>query len=412
MKILHTSDWHLGRSLYSRKRYQEFAAFLDWLVQTIEDEQVEVLIVAGDVFDTSTPGNRAQELYYRFLTRISRTGCRYIVITAGNHDSPSFLDAPKGLLRTMNVHVIGSLPEIPEDEVLELQKDGRTELIVCAVPYLRDKDIRTAAPGETITEKNLKLVEGMKNHYLDVCGIARDRQTALEGLGMGKVPILAMGHLFTAGGKTVEGDGVRDLYVGSLAHVGREVFPPWIDYLALGHLHIPQSVGGVRHIRYSGSPIPMGFNEANQQKKVVLIEFSGTDPEIREYPVPCFQPLVCLSGSLETITASLEKMKKEGSRAWVEVEYTGSDVTGNLRECFEDILGGSDVEILRIKNRRVMEQWIHRAGEEETLDDLDEKDVFDRFLNAFEIPGEDRPELIDSYTEILRSLHEGDVNAE
>ena len=123
MKILHTSDWHLGRSLYGRKRYKEFSAFLDWLAQTIEDENVDALLVAGDVFDTSTPSNRAQELYYRFLCRVAASSCRHVVVVAGNHDSPSFLNAPKELLRALNVYVVGAVTESLEDEVIVLEKN-------------------------------------------------------------------------------------------------------------------------------------------------------------------------------------------------------------------------------------------------------------------------------------------------
>ncbi|MDZ4186401.1 MAG: exonuclease subunit SbcD, partial [Desulfuromonadales bacterium] len=91
MKLLHTSDWHIGRALYGRKRYDEYQAFLNWLAALIESEDIDVLLVAGDVFDNSTPSNRAQELYYRFLCRVAATPSRHVVITAGNHDSPSFL---------------------------------------------------------------------------------------------------------------------------------------------------------------------------------------------------------------------------------------------------------------------------------------------------------------------------------
>ena len=123
MKILHTSDWHLGRSLYGRKRYQEFTQFLDWLRVTIENESIDVLLVAGDIFDTSTPSNRAQELYYRFLYEVSGSCCRHIVVIAGNHDSPSFLNAPKQLLRALNVYVVGQITESPEDEVVVLSDE-------------------------------------------------------------------------------------------------------------------------------------------------------------------------------------------------------------------------------------------------------------------------------------------------
>ena len=133
MNILHTSDWHLGRMLYGRKRYQEFAAFLDWLLELVEQQSVDVLIVAGDIFDTTTPSNKAQSLYYRFLARLSHSCCRHVVVVGGNHDSPSFLEAPKALLQFLDIHIIGAAQEQPEDEVLLLRDaQDQLELIVCA----------------------------------------------------------------------------------------------------------------------------------------------------------------------------------------------------------------------------------------------------------------------------------------
>ena len=412
MRILHTSDWHLGRSLYGRKRYDEFSAFLDWLAQTIADEKIDALLVAGDVFDTSTPSNRAQELYYRFLCRVSNSCCRHVVVIGGNHDSPSFLNAPKELLRALNVYVVGSMTEDLDNEVVILHKEEQPEAIICAVPYLRDKDIRTVAPGETIDDKNVKLVEGLKKHYAGVCEIAEQKQNEFEKEGYTGIPIVAMGHLFTAGGKTVDGDGVRELYVGSLAHVEKDVFPSSIDYLALGHLHVPQKVGNADNIRYSGSPIPMGYGEANQEKKVLLIEFSSAASNIQELPVPCFQQLIRIVGSLDDIHPKLEELKKEGSHAWLEIEYTGKDVIANLRDMLDETLADSSMEIRRIKNRRLIDRVISAISEDETLDDLDAGDVFTRCLDAFEVPDEDREELTVSYNEIIKSLDEEDVNAE
>lgn len=421
MKILHTSDWHLGRSLYGRKRYEEFSAFLDWLVQTIESEKVDALLVAGDVFDTSTPSNRAQELYYGFLCRVAASCCRHVVVIAGNHDSPSFLNAPKELLRALNVYVVGSMTDVLEDEVIEIFDfrsgilDCDKSAIICAVPYLRDKDVRIVEPGETIDDKNRKLVEGIKTHYVEVVKIAEwKREEVLKQSKISdqksKIPIIAMGHLFTAGGKTVDGDGVRELYVGSLAHVGAEVFPSAIDYLALGHLHVPQVVGSAAHIRYCGSPIPMGYGEATQEKKVVLIDFNSTTPNIQELPVPCFQELVRIVGSLDDIHTKLERLKKEECSAWLEIEYTGGDIIGTLREMLDEAMAGSAMEIRRIKNRRVMDRVISTVAEDETLDDLDAGDIFTRCLDAFEVSDEDREELTVSYNEIIKSLHEEDVN--
>ncbi len=422
MKILHTSDWHLGRSLYGRNRYEEFTAFLDWLAETIERERVDALLVAGDVFDIGTPSNRAQELYYRFLCRVASSCCRHVVVIAGNHDSPSFLNAPKELLRALNVHVVGSMDSALENEVIEILDCEGAEInvaksaIVCAVPYLRDKDIRTVEPGETIDTKNEKLVAGIRKHYQDVVALAEqkrassDQKSAIKNLQSkiknSSVPIIAMGHLFTSGGKTVVDDGVRELYVGSLAHVGVDIFPAAVDYVALGHLHVPQVVGGVEHIRYSGSPIPMGYGEAGQEKKVVIVTFDGNRPDIQEITVPCFQELLRIVGSLDDILAKITDLKKEQSSAWLEIEYTGRDGVASLREMLDEAIAGSGLEIRRIKNRQVMDRVIHRANEEETLDDLDVNDVFSRCLDAFEVPDEEREELITSYQEIIRDIYE------
>ena len=411
MKILHTSDWHLGRSLYGRKRYEEFSAFLHWLSTTIESESIDALLVAGDIFDTSTPSNRAQELYYRFLCRVAGSCCRHIVVIAGNHDSPSFLDAPKELLRALNVYVVGAVSQDHEDEVLVLyDRQDRPEAIICAVPYLRDKDIRTVEPGETIDDKNMKLVLGLKHHYEKVCELAEEKRAACKKDGHRDIPIIGMGHLFTAGGKTVDGDGVRELYVGSLAHVGQNVFPAAMDYLALGHLHVPQTVGGSTHIRYCGSPIPMGYGEAAQEKKVIIVHFNATTPTIEELAVPCFQPLERIVGSLDDIQSRLEQLKKDGSKAWLELEYTGSDITGNLREMLEETMVDSSMEIRRIKNKRLIERVISTIQENETLDDLDVQQVFTRCLDTFEIKPEEREQLIHSYNEIIKFLQEEDIN--
>lgn len=409
MKILHTSDWHIGRNLYGRKRYKEFELFLSWMVETIERETVNVLLIAGDVFDTSTPSNRAQELYYRFLNSVAGSSCRHVIVTAGNHDSPSFLDAPKELLKALNVHVIGSVTENLNDEVLVLSgKDGSAELIVCAVPYLRDKDIRIAEAGESIDDKERKLIEGIRKHYAEVTAFAEEKRVQLGG----NIPIVATGHLFTAGGQTVEGDGVRELYVGSLAHVATNIFPGTLNYIALGHLHVPQKVGGSEIIRYSGSPLPMGFGEAKQEKSLCLVVFDGLSLNIELIPVPVFQSLERIRGNIEELSNKILELAASGSKAWLEIIYEGNEVISDLRERLDLAVGTSDMEILRVKNNRIIDRVIHQIDDEETLDDLDVNDVFERCLIAHEVPDEQRPELIIAYQEMLRSLYEEDTHAE
>jgi DNA repair protein SbcD/Mre11 len=408
MKILHTSDWHLGRALDHRKRYDEYEAFLNWLAELIESRDINALLVAGDVFDSSTPSNRAQELYYRFLCRVAASP-RHVVVTAGNHDSPSFLDAPRELLKFLNIHVVGCASEAAADEVIVIDgPDGEPRLIVCAVPYLRDRYIRTAEAGESVEDKERKIVEGIRTHYRTVYDAAREKQAMLKR----PVPIVAMGHLYTVGGKTVDGDGVRELYIGSLLHVGRDVFPEGIGYLALGHLHIPQTVGKSDFIRYSGSPLAIGFGEATQQKNVVLVEFSDGAPVVTEIPVPRFQELRTIRGDWPALARALDELKGRGSRAWLEILYEGDEAAGDLQKRLDEAIAGTAIEILRIRNNRMLERAMSGKTGEETLDDLNVTDVFERCMEAHNVSTERRPALLGAYREIIVSLDEQDSRAE
>lgn len=413
MKILHTSDWHIGRTLYGRKRYEEFEAFLTWLSETIQQNEIDALLVAGDIFDTSAPSNRAQELYYRFLCRVAASSCRHVVVVAGNHDSPSFLNAPKELLKALDVHVVGSSAESPEDEVLVLRNGQDVpELIVCAVPYLRDRDIRVAEAGESIEDKERKLIEGIRTHYAAVAALAEQKR---EELGA-DIPIVGTGHLFTAGGQTVDGDGVRELYVGSLAHVTAGIFPACFNYLALGHLHVPQKVNGSETIRYSGSPLPMGFGEAKQQKSVCQIEFHSTAASVQLIDVPIFQKLERIKGDWDGISNRILELSATDdpsqSGVWLEIIYEGEEVIGDLRERLEASISSTHMEILRIKNNRIIDRVMGQIHEEETLDDLNVNDVFERCLAVHDVPEEQRPELLRAYQEAVSSLYDDDVKAE
>lgn len=409
MRVLHTSDWHIGRTLYGRKRYEEFESFLTWLAEKIQENSIDVLLVAGDVFDTSTPTNRAQELYYRFLCQVIDSPCRHIIVIAGNHDSPSFLNAPRTLLKALDVHVVGSSTETLEDEVLVLRNhQDIPELIVCAVPYLRDKDIRLAEAGESIEDKERKLIEGIRTHYAAVAALAEQK---LKELGT-EIPIVAMGHMFTAGGQTVDGDGVRELYVGSLAHVTAEIFPACFNYLALGHLHVPQKVNGKETIRYSGSPLPMGFGEALQQKSVCQIDFDGTTATVQLIEIPVFQKLERVKGDWNRISGRILELSAADSHCWIELIYEGDEIIGDLRERLEAAISGTQMEILRIKNNRIIDRVLRQIHEEEALNELNVNDMFEQCLAVHEVPEIQRSELLRAYQETVSSLFEEDVLAE
>ena len=414
MLILHSSDWHLGRSLFGRSRHDEFAGFLNWLTQVLHEHRPDALLLSGDIFDNGTPGVRSQELYYNFLRRAADSPCRHVVITAGNHDSPSFLDAPRALLGALRVHVVGAAlpppraenPDLPSlrDEVLTLRDEkGKAQMIVCAVPFLRDADLRTSSSGESLSEREARLREGLQTHYAAVTEEARARRNEIELQEGARVPMVVMGHLFAVGGKTVEGDGVRDLYVGSLAAMPASAFPPDAAYVALGHLHMPQSVGGLEHIRYSGSPLPMGFGEASQRKGVCLARLEADAPaQVDILPVPCFRRLESLRGTDEAILTRLDSLLKNNEQAWLEIIPDAP--ASSLREELLARTRGSGLDILRI--RVPQPSGIALGGEEsgEVLAELDPRDVFGRLLDSRHIPEERRADLRLSYEELLHEL--------
>ena len=500
LTLLHTSDWHLGRRLYGKPRYDEFKQFLDWQLQTLREQKVDVLLIAGDIFDTTAPSNQAQNLYYDFLSQVCHTDCRHVIIVAGNHDSASFLEAPKQLLKAFNIHIIGSMTDTPTDEVITLSdKSEQPELIVMAVPYLRDRDVRTVGHGERLEDKERKLTQGIKAHYAQIADIAIAQQAQLHAKYKRSIPIVATGHLFTVGGQTMEGDGVRDLYVGSLGSIGAEIFHPQIDYVALGHLHIPQAVGGQPHIRYAGSPIAMGFGESRQQKQVHLLRFDA-DPDLlsqplqtltiqkkplvsaptpvkkrksvshasmdlfadealpessmleainteaainaeadaqashkaqydtpsyplsgqpyniaklsdttllQSLPVPVFQSIQTLRGDWQTIKTRLHSLKKSQQSVWLEVVYDGQEVVGDLSEKIAELVKDSRLEVLRIKNQQKRDQVMQSQRIDESLEELNPTQVFERCLVAHQVLEEQKPMLWSRYTEVLESLQGG-----
>lgn len=410
MKILHTADWHIGQHLHTRKRYHEFEAFFTWLIEKIHSEAFEVLLIAGDIFDTTTPSNRAQELYNNFLAEVSKTACRHVVITGGNHDSPSLLNAQRQVFKLLQIHVVGSAEKCPKDEVLLLYDlKGDPELIVCAVPYLRDRDIRQSEPGESLEQKAKKLVEGVRLHYAEVCEEAQRLRNSLHKW----VPIVAMGHLFTAGGLCHPEDGVRDLYVGSLGHVHADIFPSYLDYLALGHLHAPQKVAGQEHLRYSGSPLSMSFAEAEQQKEVVCVEFIDKQIKIEGLKIPKFQELKRIRGDWEYIFAEISKEKASGSRAFLEIVYTGGEfIDPKLNSELDRSIEGSFLEILKIQNERKRARLLAEGERTVGLDDLVPMDVFKTLLEKEQIPKDNQAGLMARFGEIVTQVLEEDRQKE
>ena len=365
MKILHTSDWHLGQSFMGKSREEEHNIFLTWLLKVIEEESINVLIVAGDIFDTGTPPNYALELYYNFLTKLSLSLCENIIIIAGNHDSIATLKAPKQLLKALNIHVITSGDE-NENEIVEIYNDEKLEGIVCAVPYLRDYVVRQSLSSETMNEKESALTQGIKEHYNNVY------QEALKVSEKKEIPIVATGHLTTVGSKTSESE--REIYIGGTLDIDSNFLSKHFDYVALGHLHINQKVG-CEHVRYCGSPIPLSFSESTSQKKVNIVEFENKVMTVTELAIPLYRTLLVLCGDVTSILKDLECI--EDKNTWIEV-HLNDENPFHANKVIRDKAEELELILLAVKIDKT-EKALHKEDFDViSLEELKPLDVFER----------------------------------
>ncbi|GAB3539570.1 exonuclease SbcCD subunit D C-terminal domain-containing protein [Pontibacter brevis] len=402
MRVLHTSDWHLGQRLVNLERTEEHQYFLNWLLQTIEQEQVEALIMAGDVFDNGAPSNTALKLYYDFLRKVCATCCRHIIITGGNHDSVSTLNAPRELLECFNIYVIGGATPDPLDELIELRNpQGELELVVCAVPFLRDRDIRLSVAGESYEEREQRIKEGIAAHYEAFV-------PHLQQYKAQNVPVVATGHLFAAGSSA--SDSEKEIHVGNLGQIGADQFPKEFDYVALGHLHRPQQVNKRHHIRYSGSPIPLSFSEVTDKKVNYVLNFrDGKLADLQELEIPCCRKLVRFKGPLDKVKQQLAVYDNSdyALTAWAEVQVELDAPLPDLNQQLEEVLSlKPEIQVLIHRPplisaaKQTLEQQVQ---EEVDLHTLREKEVFlKRCESAF--PESDHSELVATFSELLELM--------
>jgi exonuclease SbcD len=394
MRILHTADWHLGARLVERDRLPEHAAFLDWLIETLRAEKIDALLVSGDVFDAANPPQDAVALYFDFLKRLADLKTVKAVITGGNHDSASHLNAPRELLRRFDVHVFG---HAGENNVVDLGG-----AVVAAVPFLRERDLRQATAGETITAVHEQVRAAIRTHY--AAQLAACRQ-----LAQGR-PVIAMGHLTVLGATT--SDSERDIHIGNLGAVGADLFEGF-DYTALGHLHRPQKVVGIETIRYSGSPIPLSFSEAADAKSVVILEVPNSHtaekgtPQSSEsknnplrrsnlcgvqlLPIPTTLRLIRATVNRATLAADLQTVPA-GSWAEITVKLDAPepDLDRQVREA-----AASRFEVLKVLADLPATVAIPWQPTGPALHDLQPRDVFRELLQEKQLPSDELSAVFD-----------------
>jgi exonuclease SbcD len=406
LRVFHTADWHLGQRFNLQDRHAEHERFLAFLLEQIEARRPDLLVVAGDVFDTSNPVQTAQQQYYQFLARLVGSPLRQTLIVAGNHDSPRFLDAPRELLAALSIRVVGFAPAEPSQCVYQLtdRATGRPLARVGAVPFLRDADVRRSFEAESHHEASQRLVAGIANYY----------QRVGEALvqGPADVPALVTGHLFAQGLDFEESDEV--IHVGNQGRVPASAFPN-AAYVALGHIHRPQAVAGLEHIRYSGSPIPLSFSEADQQKYVIELEFDGPElAAVHPIAIPPSRRLLRLKA--DTPGQLAQALAAAGPRPsdlddWLEVSLSRPPESTYWREQLDETATRAGAVLLSCPLEGTAHHISWNTADEDSdtgLDQLQPEYVFEQLYRS-RYPDSDLPEeLRMAFLEVMDAVLRGE----
>ncbi len=396
IKILHTSDWHIGKELHKVELTEDMDRFFTWLIEFIRDNQVDVLLMSGDLFDQANPTQLDMKQYYAFLEKMIPLKC-HIVLTGGNHDSPAVLNAPKDLLQLLKIDVVGGAPEKVEELFVEYQKDDQS-VVIAAVPFLRDRDIRKSAPGETYNDKIEQIRDGLKTYFENV---NTHYSANYEGL-----PFVIMGHLYAQGASVSESE--RDIQIGNQAGVDSSIFGDQANYVALGHIHKPQEVGHP-NIRYSGSPIPMSFSEKSDQKEIVLLEFeAGTMTQTR-YDIPMSRKLVLFEDTLDLVRQKIAAYTTDSPLTdLAEIIVREKEFSLSTMEGLEELRSETNVLGLKIVKSKVefenMQKGLSTLLSTGTLlSELEPEELFKKRL-ALEPNVENEDELLNAFREIMEQL--------
>jgi exonuclease SbcD len=397
--------------LHNEDRKEEHKQFLSWLLKIIKTECIDALVVSGDIFDVYAPSTTAQKLYYDFLAGIIKLeNAPDVFIIAGNHDSRLFLGAPSDILSKLKIHVISAVDiEKPGNCIFEIKnKNDEAAIVICAIPFLREKDLKIVNQSKSCGADSL-LEQYNKNaaaFYHDVYKIAKTKNA----------PVLMTGHFYLDGGMKSDDYSERAREVGCLQSLPAGTLPD-ADYYALGHLHKGQVVNGKNHIRYSGSPLPMSFSEAENEKSVVIAIFgenpAETKPVIQLKNIPVWQNLRQIKGSPDKILNELDRVKESGENVWLEIQVT--DYAGDLfnfwntlekeppRESLLEIPVEPSYRILVKQDMRVHQNSGDWRGSDESvsLSAMEPAAVFEKFLRDEKVNAEN----IDIFMKMFSELY-------
>ena len=405
MRMLHTSDWHLGATLNDFSREADHRQFLDWLTEVVVERQVELLVVAGDVFDQANPSAESQRLYYSFLRTLEQTPIRQVVVVGGNHDSASRLDAPAELLTRFKVHVVGGLDahwETTLERCLCPVHDERGDLaaVIVAAPFVHEWRLGFRNLEGTPGERLETMSERFREFYRRLAELGEARAQG--------APLIATGHLACLGSD--RDDAPAEIHqVGTLGALPGSIFDPRFHYVALGHIHRNYAIEGTA-ARYSGSPIAMNIKEGRSPRFVNLVDFTpGGEVAVERLGIPATRPVLALAGTLEEVLKALSELTWTSPlppMLCVELRVAAREV--GLEETVRNHTAALDPRPVLVEVHQVQVRLTDAPPGEDAplprLQDLEPRDVFrllcsarnenaDELMAAFEslLSGEDRP---------------------
>jgi exonuclease SbcD len=410
MRLLHTSDWHLGQSLHNFERHYEHQRFLDWLLDTIVAEQADALLIAGDIFDNANPSSASQKQLYRFLQRAKeRVPHLNLVVIGGNHDSPGRLEAPGPLLEAHGTRVIGAVQR-DADGALDIEAlvlpltgaDGTVQAWCLAVPFLRPGDVPRVAVEAGADNVADSYLAGIALLYRQALALALEKRQPGQA-------ILAMGHCHMIDGQ-MSADSERRIVIGGTEMLPAGIFDPAIAYAALGHLHLAQAVGKQDHIRYCGSPIPLSFAEVGYQHQILRIDLDGDAVrEIAPIAIPRAVQLLRVPAKPALITQVLEELAALDvpdapveQQPFLEVRVRHDAPEPGLRARIEAALDGKPVRLAKIETSSAARGSAVDA-EVMTLDRLEQlkpDDIF-RQLYQHRFGNEAPPDQLSAFAELM-----------
>jgi exonuclease SbcD len=404
MRLLHTSDWHLGQTLHGHERGWEHQQFLDWLLNVLVEHDIDALLVSGDIFDNANPSAASQRMLYRFLTAArDRVPHLNIVLIAGNHDSPGRLEAPAPFLEGFDARVVGIIVRnmAGEVDVAKLvvplrDRQGEVAAWCLAIPFLRLSDVpRLDTDGDA--------------YLAGIAALYRQVQTHAQTLRQPGQAVIALGHCHMAGGQVSE-QSERRIVIGGAEMLSSTLFDADIAYAALGHLHLAQKVGSQERIRYSGSPLPLSFAEIDYPHQVLMVELDGAAlAAVESIAVPRAVPLLRvpkIAAPLAEVEAALAALEIEAvdaaAQPYLEVRVLLEQPEPGLRARIEAALAGKPIRLARIDARLAKRDNVASVVPL-SLDELGQLDPLAIFNNAYAAKYDTAPpaDLLAAFNEIL-----------